>query len=416
MGFCVTENVRNENRFTRQSRTHQSENRLIKVEPTAPTAGDSKVGFTYDHQGRRTTKTVSHFDGTVWSLPETTAFVYDGWNLIAEIPAAGQNTYYTWGPDLSGSMQGAGGIGGLLAVTTDSGTYLPAFDGNGNVCQYIDASDGSVAAEREYSPFGQTVALTGDKKDEFSFWFSTKYEDAETGLYYYGYRYYSPELGRWPSRDPIVERGGLNLYGFVCNAQIMTYDILGRDTGAGTPGAQASSSPAADDEAQVSTTFWMAKGAMNVWPYWDWHRWIHYGTQPFDPLSGGAAWGWSGGDQGSMGGPETDIYLEYDEDGNLVGGQVGTRTPSNVKPCVRKTSGCLRYGNKAKTECDDEALTDAGIWDCVKNTPAGADYNSWDWSWDLNYNCIDFVSDALKACCLECTGSWQDEPTVDEAE
>ena len=151
-------NLTSDGRYTY---TWNGENRLIKVEPTNPSAGDGKVGFTYDHQGRRTTKTVSYFDGTVWSLPETTAFVYDGWNLIAEIPAAGQNTYYTWGPDLSGSMQGAGGIGGLLAVTTDSGTYLPAFDGNGNICQYIDGSDGSVAAEREYSPFGQTVAPIG---------------------------------------------------------------------------------------------------------------------------------------------------------------------------------------------------------------------------------------------------------------
>ena len=37
------------------------------------------------------------------------------------------------------------------------------------------------------------------------FRFSTKYFDAETGLYYYGYRYYSPNLGRWISRDPIGE-------------------------------------------------------------------------------------------------------------------------------------------------------------------------------------------------------------------
>ena len=35
--------------------------------------------------------------------------------------------------------------------------------------------------------------------------FSTKYYDAETDLYYYGYRYYSPSLGRWISRDPIKE-------------------------------------------------------------------------------------------------------------------------------------------------------------------------------------------------------------------
>src|ERR1035437_9271426 len=40
---------------------------------------------------------------------------------------------------------------------------------------------------------------------------STKYLDKETGLYYYGYRFYSPQLGRWPSRDPIGEKGSFQV-------------------------------------------------------------------------------------------------------------------------------------------------------------------------------------------------------------
>jgi RHS repeat-associated protein len=43
-----------------------------------------------------------------------------------------------------------------------------------------------------------------------------------------GLRYYSPELGRWPSRDPIHESGGLNLYGFVDNAPSIFVDRLGQ--------------------------------------------------------------------------------------------------------------------------------------------------------------------------------------------
>jgi RHS repeat-associated protein len=46
---------------------------------------------------------------------------------------------------------------------------------------------------------------------------------------YYGYRYYDPVIGRWPSRDPIEERGGLNLYGFVANKGLDSIDILGLD-------------------------------------------------------------------------------------------------------------------------------------------------------------------------------------------
>jgi RHS repeat-associated protein len=44
---------------------------------------------------------------------------------------------------------------------------------------------------------------------------------------YYGYRYYDPVTGRWPSRDPIEEKGGLNLYGFVGNDGVNTIDIFG---------------------------------------------------------------------------------------------------------------------------------------------------------------------------------------------
>ena len=52
--------------------------------------------------------------------------------------------------------------------------------------------------------------------------------DATSGLYFYGYRHYDPVTGRWPSRDPIEERGGVNLYGFVRNSSVGAVDLLGR--------------------------------------------------------------------------------------------------------------------------------------------------------------------------------------------
>jgi RHS repeat-associated protein len=45
---------------------------------------------------------------------------------------------------------------------------------------------------------------------------------------YYGYRYYHPQTGRWINRDPIEERGGLNLYGFVGNDGVNQWDLLGQ--------------------------------------------------------------------------------------------------------------------------------------------------------------------------------------------
>jgi len=45
--------------------------------------------------------------------------------------------------------------------------------------------------------------------------------------YYYGYRFYNPLLGRWANRDPMGERGGVNLYGFVGNAPLNDTDPYG---------------------------------------------------------------------------------------------------------------------------------------------------------------------------------------------
>ena len=50
-----------------------------------------------------------------------------------------------------------------------------------------------------------------------------------SGVFFYGHRYYDPVTGRWPSRDPIGERGGVNLYGFVGNDGVDFWDFLGRE-------------------------------------------------------------------------------------------------------------------------------------------------------------------------------------------
>ncbi|MGI5869484.1 MAG: RHS repeat-associated core domain-containing protein, partial [Kiritimatiellia bacterium] len=57
--------------------------------------------------------------------------------------------------------------------------------------------------------------------------FSTKYHDAETGLYYYGYRFYDPTMHRWLNRDPIEEKGGVNLYAFCRNDGLNLFDVMG---------------------------------------------------------------------------------------------------------------------------------------------------------------------------------------------
>jgi len=94
---------------------------------------------------------------------------------------------------------------------------------------FRDGANGNSAAHFEYSPFGKTTVASGTIPNRFAFRFSSEYHDSETNLVYYNYRYYSPELGRWLSRDPIGEDGGFNLYAMVGNDPVGRWDYLGQD-------------------------------------------------------------------------------------------------------------------------------------------------------------------------------------------
>ena len=184
-----------------------AENRLVQA-----TDGTITIDFTYDYQGRLVKKD----DGT-----DVKVYVYDDWNRIASFLHTSSLTLhnsYVWGMDLSGSMQGAGGVGGLLK----EGDLYPLFDANGNIMQKLDDT-GSIAMNVAYDPFGNIIdgTLVGE------YGFSTKPLIDDLNWYYYGFRYYDPTTGRWPNRDPIEEQGGLNLYAFVGNDGVNAWDQLG---------------------------------------------------------------------------------------------------------------------------------------------------------------------------------------------
>lgn len=102
-------------------------------------------------------------------------------------------------------------------------------DANKNVTELTD-SNGAVVAHYEYSPFGEILTSTGAYAATNPFRFSSEYYDDESELVYYNYRYYSPELGRWLSRDPVEEQGGVNLYETSQNNTISFFDLLGKDS------------------------------------------------------------------------------------------------------------------------------------------------------------------------------------------
>jgi RHS repeat-associated protein len=230
-GYDLDGNETNDGRWTM---TWDAENRITTFTSIsgAPSPSLKKIVCSYDYLGRRIQKIVYDGSSLVYVPVSTNKYIYDGWNLLAILDATnGLVSSFAWGTDLSGTAQGAGGVGGLLSMSAysggNAGTYFYAYDGNGNVSALISAADGSAAAQYEYRPFGELIRATGPAAEVNPFRFSTKHWDAETELLYYALRYYSASQGQFLARDPIDEWGGPNLAAFVANDSINRLDLLG---------------------------------------------------------------------------------------------------------------------------------------------------------------------------------------------
>jgi RHS repeat-associated protein len=215
-----------------------AENRLAAMTMTniASVANSNRLRleFAYDFQRRRVSKLVKAWNGSVFVPQSTNRFVYDGWNLIAIVNSQGSiQQGFIWGLDLSGTRDKAGGIGGLAAVLeTSTGQITNADfacnDGNGNISALFSSAGLASVARYEYSPFGELLRVTGPMAKANPFRCSTKFNDDETGLVYYGWRYYNPTQGRWVGREPSLDQIFLHLYLFCHNNPVDRFDLDGR--------------------------------------------------------------------------------------------------------------------------------------------------------------------------------------------
>lgn len=209
---------------------YDAENRLTEADDVVGGQFEGKVFCQYDGLGRlRVRTTYDYFDG----VTNVVEYIYDGMRVIQE--RDGNNVpqvSYTRGSDLSGTLdssspsdgydatRGAGGIGGLLARSAGyssgnwtSHAYYHA-DGNGNI-MYLETSSQGLGASYRYDPYGNFLGSTGSLAYANVYQFSSKElvpidptgtQPFET-LYYYGYRFYAPNLQRWLNRDPLGELG-----------------------------------------------------------------------------------------------------------------------------------------------------------------------------------------------------------------
>jgi len=220
---------------------YDGENQLVVVYTT----NAWKSEFVYDGELRRRIRREYSWKGGGWQQTNEVHYIYDV-NLVVQERDANNlpDITYTRGSDLSGALQNAGGIGGLLAMSqfaaVDPVSYYYHTDENGNVTALINTQQ-VIVARYLYDPFGVMLAMSGPAAGANRYRFSSKEWHASSGLLYYLYRYYDANLQRWLNRDPLEESGfelirhGLysphgdpaNLYLFVKNAPANTVEYLG---------------------------------------------------------------------------------------------------------------------------------------------------------------------------------------------
>jgi RHS repeat-associated protein len=199
----------------------------------------------------------------------------------------------------------------------------------------------------------------------------------------YGYRYYDPLTGRWPSRDPIGEKGGVNLYGFVRNDAIDYIDTDGRFTGTkcrtcgqwyqgwhqclGEKSKKPPGFSLCKRDIQKDGSCDCVAGIANA--LGGAHSYLQYYSESDDgpPI----LWGW-----GFAGNTGREMHFQ----------------PDSCRPC-RKT-GTLKYGGGAGKSA--QSASDEEIQDCIKNSKPTEPYDKW------SYNCRDWAIEASENCGLKC--------------
>jgi RHS repeat-associated protein len=176
-----------------------------------------QAAFVYDARNRQVSRTV---DG------QTTFFIWDNWSLLAEYQVSAgapvQVARYVHGPRLD-----------ELIVQQKTVQPTPTYfheDALGSTYLLTDAS-GAAVERYSYTAYGEVSAFNSAGAPVVNpatrFLYTGREWIAELGLSDHRNRFYLPSFGRWINRDPIAERGGVNLYAYVSNNGINLFDLMG---------------------------------------------------------------------------------------------------------------------------------------------------------------------------------------------
>ncbi|HEV2805455.1 MAG TPA: RHS repeat-associated core domain-containing protein [Chthoniobacterales bacterium] len=207
-------------------------------------------------QSGGTNRTLSYdLNGNVTSDGGTRTFEWDAANHLIAVNYTGQTTRSEF------TYDGLGRVAKIVEKTgsTINSTRKIVWCGN-DKCEFRDAADavtlrlypqgelsgtkpnfytrdhlgsiremfgstGTVGGRYDYDPYGRSTTLLATTPTDMNF--TGLYRHAKSNLDLATQRAYDPDLGRWLSRDPIAERGGLNLYGYVQNNPPNRVDLIG---------------------------------------------------------------------------------------------------------------------------------------------------------------------------------------------
>lgn len=180
------------------------------------TKGNQQTRYGYDSENRRLQKSSYERDGEVWK--EVGAPIRYIYQKESEIGAYVGNQM----DELRVLGHAKSDVGAAIALELNNQVYASIYDHRGNVICIV--SEDGVVENYSYSAFGEEKT----PKNPISPWrFSSKRVDEESGLVYFGARYYVPETGRWLTRDPLGHTAGPNLYAYVHNNPLMHVDPYG---------------------------------------------------------------------------------------------------------------------------------------------------------------------------------------------
>ncbi len=169
--------------------------------------GGLRSEFAYDGLGRRV-RITEKSSGTVTSVKN---LIWDGMTIREERNASNAVTkmYFANGVQISGS------------------NYYYTRDHLGSIREMTTGTSATVVARYDYDPYGVQTQLSGTMTADFGF--TGLYYHQPTGLDLAPFREYSSNLGRWISRDPSGETGGVNLYEYANNSPIIYVDPDGKN-------------------------------------------------------------------------------------------------------------------------------------------------------------------------------------------